>query len=67
MHPTFAALTLNPSPRAGEGLSVRLPFSQKGLGDEGKLTELRCTQDIFVGALRAETAPKRWTPLGVVA
>jgi hypothetical protein len=30
VHPTFAALTLNPSPRAGEGLSIRFPFSRSG-------------------------------------
>jgi hypothetical protein len=26
----FAALTLNPSPTTGEGLSIWLPFSQSG-------------------------------------
>jgi hypothetical protein len=30
MHPTFVVLTLNPSPKAGEGLSIRLPFSLFG-------------------------------------
>ena len=46
MHPTFVALTLNPSPKAGEGFRVRaplLPFWEKGLGDEGKLAKLGCT------------------------
>ncbi|NJO72603.1 MAG: hypothetical protein HC833_01785 [Leptolyngbyaceae cyanobacterium RM1_406_9] len=46
VHPTFAALTLNPSPRAGEGLPIRLPFSlfgRRGWGDEGKLAKLGYT------------------------
>jgi hypothetical protein len=47
VYPTFVTLTLfwyakgfKPSPKAGEGLPIRLPFSlfwEKGLGDEGKL------------------------------
>jgi hypothetical protein len=46
VHPTLAALTLNLSPRAGEELLIRLPFSrrEKGLGDEGKLAGQRCTR-----------------------
>ncbi|GAB4477148.1 MAG: hypothetical protein OHK0037_39010 [Elainellaceae cyanobacterium] len=43
VHPTFVTLTLNPSPKAGEGLPIRLPFSlfwEKGLGDGGRLAEL---------------------------
>jgi hypothetical protein len=39
VHPTFVALSLNPSPKLGrKTLNVPLPFSQtweKGLGDEG--------------------------------
>jgi hypothetical protein len=30
VHPTFVPLTLNPSPKAGEGLPIRLPFSRFG-------------------------------------
>ena len=40
VNPNFPALTLNPSPRRGEGLWIQFPFSlfwKKGLGDEGKL------------------------------
>ncbi|UIE38394.1 hypothetical protein [Leptodesmis sichuanensis] len=30
VYPTFVTLTLNPSPKAGEGLPIRLPFSLFG-------------------------------------
>jgi hypothetical protein len=37
------ALTLNPSPKQGEGLQSSsvplLPFWEKGLGDEGRLSQ----------------------------
>ncbi len=38
--PLASALTLNPSPKRGEGLqsgTPLLPFWEKGLGDEGDL------------------------------
>jgi hypothetical protein len=39
------ALTLNPSPKKGEGLKISLapllPFWEKGLGDEGQSTLLK--------------------------
>ncbi|NJL41063.1 MAG: hypothetical protein HC833_11190 [Leptolyngbyaceae cyanobacterium RM1_406_9] len=43
VHPTFAALTLNSSPRAGEGLPIRLPFSlfeRRGWGMRANLQNL---------------------------
>jgi hypothetical protein len=58
VHPTFVALTLSPSPKAGEGFRVRaplLPKRDKGLGDEGKLAKLGCTPEVF-GLLLLEAA-----------
>jgi hypothetical protein len=47
VHPSFVALTLNPSPKLGRGTSIRLPLSQvweKGVGDEGESAKLGCTR-----------------------